>query len=127
MDEGIVLSASTRHAVVLLGGESLRCIFRNELFRGDKRFNRPVAAGDAVRISRPKGGEPMAEEVRPRRNWLSRGQRGSAQERIIVANPDRLLIVGSAAEPDLRPRLIDRLLAAAERASAPAIVVINKI
>jgi ribosome biogenesis GTPase len=125
--DAIVLEVSARHAVVLAAGERLRCVYRKELFREQDRFNRPVAAGDAVRISRPEGSEPVIEEVRPRRNWISRAIRATSQEQIIVANPARLLIVGSAAQPDWRPRLVDRLLAAAERASAPAIVVINKI
>jgi ribosome biogenesis GTPase len=124
---GIVLSASARHAVVLAEGRRARCLYRSGLFRGGGRFNRPVVAGDAVLISHPEGSEPIVEEVLPRRSWLSRGGGTGGQERLMVANPDRLLIVSSAAEPGFRPRLVDRLLAAAERASVPAIVAVNKV
>jgi ribosome biogenesis GTPase / thiamine phosphate phosphatase len=123
----IVLEVSARHAVVLANGERLRCIYRNELFREGGTGSRPVAAGDQVMISRPAGSDPTIEEVRPRQNWISRASKGSSGEQVIVANPARLLIVASAAEPGFRPRLVDRLLATAERASAPAIVAINKI
>lgn len=127
LEEAIVLEASARHAVVLLGDQRVRCIFRKELFREPGRFNRPVAAGDRVRISRPERSDPIIEEVHPRRTCISRGRSAMGQEQIIVANPDRLLIVGSAAEPDFRPRLIDRILLTAERAGIPAAVLINKI
>src|SRR5688572_14654840 len=123
----IVLEVSARHAVVLASGERLRCIYRNELFRDAERGSRPVAAGDSVMISRPAGSDPTIELVLKRHNWISRGQRGTPQEQIMVANPSRLLIVSSAVDPDFRPRLVDRLLTTAERASAPAIVAINKI
>lgn len=125
-EEAVVLHASTRHAVVLAGEGPVRCIFRSELFREPGKFNRPVAAGDRVRISRPERSEPMIEDVLPRRTWISRAGRGG-QEQIMVANPDRVLVVGSAAEPDFRPRLVDRILMTAERAGVPAIVVVNKI
>jgi ribosome biogenesis GTPase len=127
LSEGIVLEATTRHAVVLSGAERLRCIFRKELFRGPSRFSRPVAAGDRVRFSRPERSEPILEEVLPRRTWISRVRRMTNEEQIIVANPDRMFVVSSAAEPDFRPRLVDRLLATAERAAVPAVVIVNKV
>jgi ribosome biogenesis GTPase / thiamine phosphate phosphatase len=128
VEEAVVLHASTRHAVVLAAEGPVRCLFRSELFREPGRFNRPVAAGDRVRISRPERSEPIVESVLPRRTWISRaGGRGTGQEQIIVANPDRLVAVTSADEPGFRPRLLDRILVTAERGGVPAIVVVNKI
>ena len=46
---------------------------------------------------------------------------------MIVANVDQLLIVGSAAEPVLKPHLIDRLLLTAEKAGIRPFICINKI
>jgi ribosome biogenesis GTPase len=125
--EAIVLEVSARHAVVLLGSERLRCNYRKELFRSSERFSRPVAAGDRVMVSRPERSDPIIEEVLPRQSWISRIKGPTGEEHIIVANPSRMLIVASAADPGFRPRLVDRFLATAERASSPAIVVINKI
>jgi ribosome biogenesis GTPase / thiamine phosphate phosphatase len=126
-EEGVVLQVSARHAVVLAREGPVRCTYRSGLFLDRDRFNRPVAAGDRVRISRPERSEPMIEDVLPRSTWISRSRRGPGNEQIIVANPSRVLAIGSAAEPDFRPRLIDRILTTAERAQVPAVVVINKI
>jgi ribosome biogenesis GTPase len=46
---------------------------------------------------------------------------------VIVANVDQLVIVSSAAEPRLKPNLIDRLLVTAERARIRPVICINKI
>src|SRR4029079_15024728 len=56
---------------------------------------------------------------------LSRTSRGRQQ--ILVANVDQLLIVASAAEPNLKPNLIDRILVEAERMHIEPILCINKI
>jgi ribosome biogenesis GTPase len=45
----------------------------------------------------------------------------------LVSNVDQLAIVASAAEPRLKPNLIDRLLVAAEKGRVRPIVCINKI
>ena len=46
---------------------------------------------------------------------------------MIVANVDQLLIVTSAAEPMLKPNLIDRMLVTAEKARIRPVICINKI
>jgi ribosome biogenesis GTPase len=46
---------------------------------------------------------------------------------VIVANVDQLLILSSAAEPGLKPNLIDRMLVTAEKASIRPIICINKV
>ena len=84
-----------------------------------------VVAGDHVMF------EPLDEEsgvisrVEPRRNMISRTSRKRHQ--IIVSNVDRVLIMASAAEPDLKPGLIDRFLVSAEKARIEPIICINKI
>ncbi|MCG8583191.1 MAG: ribosome small subunit-dependent GTPase A, partial [Pirellulales bacterium] len=84
-----------------------------------------VAAGDRVYF-RPEGDdEGMIERVEPRSGVLSRTSRGRKQ--IIVANVEQLVIVMSAAEPRLKPNLIDRYLISAEKADITPIICINKI
>ncbi len=88
-----------------------------------------VAAGDIV-LFRPAPstepiGEGIIERVEPRHGILSRSSRG--RQHIIVANVDQVLIVGSAAEPDLKPHLIDRFLVTAESSAIRPIIVINKL
>ncbi|MEE9602887.1 MAG: ribosome small subunit-dependent GTPase A [Thermoguttaceae bacterium] len=87
-----------------------------------------VAAGDHVLFrpienTNPKEG--VIERVEPRRGSICRTSRGRQQ--IIVANVDQLLIITSAAEPRLKPNLVDRLLVTAEKGGVRPVVCINKI
>jgi ribosome biogenesis GTPase len=84
-----------------------------------------VVAGDNV-CFRPAGkNEGLIERVEPRHGVLSRAIRGRQQ--VIVSNVDQLLIVGSAAEPTLKPNLIDRFLVSAHHSHLRPLIVINKI
>lgn len=122
---GLVLAVSVRHAKVRLDdGETLRCEYSRGLYDPTSSFTRPVAAGDRVELVSDRG-RPLVDRVLPRRGYLSR-LRGR-KEQVIVANVDQVIIVSAAAEPRFRPRLIDRLIVAAERARFAPVVVINKI
>ncbi|MEZ6125560.1 MAG: GTPase RsgA [Planctomycetaceae bacterium] len=68
-----------------------------------------VVTGDRV-VFRQEGDsyQGVIERVEPRRGVLSRCSQG--REHIIVANIDQVLIVASAADPELKPNLIDRYL-----------------
>ena len=84
-----------------------------------------VAAGDVVWF-RPEGeSEGIIERVEPRRGVVSRTSRG--RQHVLVANVDQLVIVTSAAEPRLKPNLIDRLLVTAEKGGIRPVICINKI
>ncbi len=84
-----------------------------------------VAAGDFVWI-RPEGkNEGIIERVEPRHGILSRTSRG--RQHLLVTNVDQVLIVASAAEPRLKPNLIDRYLITAEKAGIEPILCINKV
>ncbi len=84
-----------------------------------------VAAGDVVLFRPAANQEGIIERVEPRKTVLSRAIRGRRQ--IIVTNVDQLLIVGSAAEPYLKPNLIDRFLISAHKNGLRPIICINKI
>lgn len=83
----------------------------------------PVAAGDWVQVA-GDGDSGVIQAVEPRRSSLSRDSRG--RRHVIVANVDQVFIVGSAAQPDLKPGLIDRLLVAAESAGIRPLICLNK-
>ena len=110
-------------------GLSYRCVTRGLLKSLSTDQRQAVAVGDMVwfRIIGEQGPlrEGLIERVEPRRGVLSRTSRG--RQHVIVANVDQLLIVSSAAEPILKPHLIDRMLVSAEKARIPAIICINKI
>lgn len=84
-----------------------------------------VAAGDVVWF-RPEGkSEGIIERVEPRRGVVSRTSRG--RQHVLVANVDQLVIVTSAAEPRIKPNLIDRLIVTAEKAEVRPLICINKV
>ena len=84
-----------------------------------------VAAGDRVWFRTVGGDEGVIESVEPRYGVLSRATRG--RQHVIVTNVDQLVIVTSAAEPRLKPNLIDRFLVTAEKNHIRPIICINKI
>ena len=85
-----------------------------------------VVTGDQV-LFRQDGDvrQGVIERVEPRHGLLSRGSQG--REHILVANIDQVLIVGTAADPEFKPQLIDRFLVSAERLNIEPIICINKI
>lgn len=84
-----------------------------------------VVTGDRVRFRLVNDLEGMIEKIEPRKGVLSRTSRG--RQHMLVSNVDQLLIVVSAAEPTLKPNLIDRFLISAEQGNIPAAIVINKV
>lgn len=109
-------------------GEVYCCAVRGLLKTLSTDQRHVVAAGDCVQF-RPVAGsgirEGVIERVEPRRGSLCRASRGRQQ--ILVTNVDQVLIVSSAAEPRLKPHLIDRLLIAAEKMLVRPIICINKV
>jgi ribosome biogenesis GTPase len=84
-----------------------------------------VAAGDFVLFRAAANNEATIVRVEPRATVLSRATRGRQQ--IMVTNVDQLLIVASAAEPYLKPNLIDRFLISAHKTGLRPLVCINKV
>lgn len=88
-----------------------------------------VVAGDHVSVL-PSGvrtneaSEGTIVAILPRRNSLCRTSRKKQQ--IIAANVDQVLVIASAAQPDLKPNLVDRFLLSIEKAGLQPVVVINK-
>jgi len=106
-------------------GTTFQCATRRLLKTLSTDQRHVVAAGDIVWF-RPEGeGEGIIERVEPRRGVVSRTSRG--RQHVLVANVDQLIIVTSAAEPRLKPNLIDRLLVTAEKTGVRPIICINKI
>ncbi|MEX2309789.1 MAG: ribosome small subunit-dependent GTPase A [Pirellulales bacterium] len=106
-------------------GATFQCATRRLLKTLATDQRHVVAAGDIVWF-RPEGeSEGIIERVEPRHGVVSRTSRG--RQHVLVANVDQLIIVTSAAEPRLKPNLIDRLLVTAERGDVRPVICINKI
>ena len=90
-----------------------------------------VVVGDEVALvgDTTGGRDSLARIVRvqPRRSVLRRtADDTDPVERIIVANADQLVIVTALAEPEPRPRMIDRCLVAAYDAGMEPLLVLTK-
>ncbi len=105
-------------------GRIYRCAVRRLLKTLSTDQRHVVAAGDRVKFL-PDGDEGLIQRVEQRTGILSRTSRG--RQHVLVANVDRIVVVASAAEPGLKPHLIDRFLVAAEQVGIEPIICINKI
>ncbi len=90
-----------------------------------------VVVGDRVAMVGDLSGEPgtLARIVRvePRTSVLRRtADDTDPEERVIVANADQLVIVTALADPEPRPRLIDRCLVAAYDAGLDPLLCLTK-
>ena len=106
-------------------GVQYRCAVRRLLKTLSTDQRHVVAAGDRVLFRPAENREGIIERIEPRHGILSRGTRG--RQHVLVANVDQLVIVGSAAEPYLKPNLIDRFLVSAEQGHLRPCICINKI
>ena len=98
---------------------------RNAVVTGDRVLIRPQTA-EGVRDD-PGGPEKkmaVVERVEPRHGVLSREHKN--REHMLVTNVDQIVIVASAADPPLKPALIDRMLVSAEKGGVAAAIVVNK-
>lgn len=90
-----------------------------------------VVVGDQVKLVGDTTGRPdtLARIVRvdPRRSALRRTADDTDEvERVIVANADQLVIVAALADPEPRPRLIDRCVIAAFDAGLDPLLCLTK-
>ncbi len=110
---GILKSLSTDLQNVVVSGDyvTIQGNSRDEQFA-----NRPYSATD---------NQAVIVRIDPRINAISRTSRDRQQ--IIAANVHQGLIVASAAQPGLKPNLIDRMLMSIEQSNIQPVIVINKI
>ncbi len=122
---GRVLSVHGLNTLVETDSGTLECAVRGLLKNLATDLQHVVVAGDRVMVRPEDGRTGLIVRVEPRRSVINRASRGRRQ--ILVANVDQVLIVCSAAEPVLKPGLVDRYLLASAQSAIPAVIVINKI
>jgi ribosome biogenesis GTPase len=110
-------------------GFEFQCTVRGILKSLTTDLQHVVVAGDYVTIQIAEQGseenQAVIVRVEPRRNQISRTSR--KRQQILASNIDLAFIVASAAEPVLKPNLVDRFLVSAEKARIQPIIVINKV
>jgi ribosome biogenesis GTPase len=128
--EGRLYQCATRRILRTLSTDQ-----RHVVAAGDEVLFRPVEQpsppAPTTSWCPPKGegrkvvNEGFIERIEPRHGTICRAVRG--RQHILVANVDQIAIVASAAEPRIKPGLIDRMLLAAEKGRVRPIVCVNKI
>ena len=113
-DNGRVFRCAVRRILKTLATDE-----RGAVTTGDVVWFRPVAEGQ------PANDEGMIERVEPRHGVLTRASKG--REHIIVSNVAQVAIVISLVQPELKPHLIDRYLAAAQKGGLKPILCLNKL
>ncbi len=91
----------------------------------------PIVTGDRARVVGDASGDDgtlgRIVGIEPRTTLLRRSADDTDQvERIVVANADQMVIVVAAADPEPRPRLVDRYLIAALDAGIHPLLVVTK-
>jgi ribosome biogenesis GTPase len=129
-DAGFVVAVDRGRFTVVLGepddpGVAVYAVKARELGR------KGVVVGDRVALVGDLSGRPdtLARVVRvePRRTALRRSaDDDDPVERVVVANADQLVLVTALADPEPRPRMIDRVLVAAYDAGLDPLLVLTK-
>jgi len=129
MTVALVLSIDAKVAHVEVDGAIHKLPLRGRLFEAASDEKRPVAPGDRVEVTLGATADGSAiDAVLPRRNRLARRAAGEAdREQVVAANIDLVLVVMPVRDPTFDPLLVDRILAACERDSLPAALVVSKI
>ncbi len=123
---GRVISAVGLNCVVQAeDGRRFECTTRRVVRTLARDGRNAVVTGDHVLFQQLDDDYGVIERVNARIGVLSRGS--GRQEHIIVANIDQVVIIASAADPPLKPNLIDRFLISAEKGDVRAVVCINKV
>jgi ribosome biogenesis GTPase len=123
---GRVFRVHGLHSFVELDdGRTVRCTVRRVLKSLQTDERSIVTTGDWVWVAVGSDGEGVIERIDPRHGVLTRASR--RREHVLVANVDQLVIVISLVEPDLKPHLIDRYVASAEKGGLKPILALNKI
>lgn len=115
--EGLVLKNYNGYYYVKVGTGDSAPIYTCKV-KGKMKQNRfSLATGDRVTLEPLEKGEGMIKKVLPRQNFLPRPT---------MANLDLFVATFACAAPDFSFLLADKLLALAELAHIPAILVLNK-
>ncbi len=105
-------------------GRRFECTVRRVLRTMSRDERNAVVPGDEVLFQPISDDKGVIERVNPRHGVLSRGSQN--REQVLVSNIDQVVIVLSAAEPALKPHLIDRFLVSTAKGQVGSVICINK-
>lgn len=127
----VIKNTGSWYTVLTDDGSTVDCKIKGNFRLRGIRSTNPVAVGDRVTISSPKGGGQegacFITEIEDRRNYIIRKSINlSKQSHILAANVDQALLVVTVVKPETSTTFIDRFLASAEAYRIPVILVFNK-
>jgi ribosome biogenesis GTPase len=126
---GVVVRGLGHHYEVETEDGIRTCRVRGRLLQERSRETTLIAVGDRVEVVPEGKKKGQIDSVDERDSVLSRQRPGSNRpaEDVILANPDQVLVVFAAADPEPHTRMLDRFLIIAEANELPAIICVNKI
>lgn len=134
--KGLVIKAHSGFFTIhrLPDGERIVARAAGRLTKG-KHTEDALAVGDRVEFEIVRSGGTTTGRiisVEPRARTLSRrdpiaGESERDIRQVIVANPDLAVFVFACAEPDFKPRMLDRYLVGAEAQQLPALICASKV
>ncbi|MFV0444476.1 MAG: ribosome small subunit-dependent GTPase A [Planctomycetaceae bacterium] len=124
---GRVLRAIGANHCSVQGGDGrvLECTVRRLVRTMSRDVRNAVVVGDQVLVEPQDDWHGVIVRVETRRTTISRGS--DRHEHVIAANIDQAVIVTSAAEPQLKPALVDRFIVSAEKGGVRPVVCISKV
>ncbi len=111
--------------VITEDGREINCTVRKVLRAIAQSTRSAVVAGDLIQARITGDNEGVIQSVRDRMGVLSRAAKD--RQHIIASNVDQVVIVASAANPKLKPNLIDRFLVVAEKQEIEPVICINQM
>lgn len=123
-----MVARTSGFADVVVEGEVIRCRIRGRLKQGTATTD-IVVIGDEVRIRTGHRGEPLVDEVLPRRTRLSRQHPSHSVrvlEDVLAANLDVAFVCVARGSQSLRGSVIDRFLVVAEAGGVRPVIVVTK-
>ena len=104
------------------------CSFKSKRLKLDTKYYNPLAPGDRVTIeienSQDEKGQILS--LVPRKNAFIRWNVKGRAPQLLAANLDYIILVTTPAEPEFRPRFIDRELVQAEYQNLTPVILVNK-
>jgi ribosome biogenesis GTPase len=126
--QGLVIRQQAGFYTVFAENREITCKLRGKV-KKEKINEDLIAIGDQVFISIITPDEGVIEEILPRQKEFFRlapSARGEYKQ-ILIANPDKVLLVFACSEPEPSLRMLDRFLVITEKQKIPAVIVANKV
>jgi ribosome biogenesis GTPase len=124
---GLIVKAQSGFFFVETGQGLIVCQLRGKLKQG-RAVGDIAALGDHAQVTALADGSGVIEKIEERQRAIVRMDprpRGVYQQ-VLLANPDQAVFVFACANPDPKPRMLDRFLVVAEKQKVPPIIVANK-